>query len=97
MYINTARLLLREFITDNLDAMMRCDSDPLVVQYVCYGPLTQTECEQELAFHIAHQLTQPRTFYPLHGPSPSHPVLALGSLGYRAPTGGHPTGNCSSQ
>ena len=65
MQFYTERLLLREFTWEDLDAVYAYESDPAVVAYVCYGPLTKEECRQELAFHIAHQTAQPRVFYHL--------------------------------
>ncbi len=65
MDITTQRLLLREFTWHDLASVYSYESDPRVVQYVCYGPYTEAECHDQLAFHIAHQTTQPRTFYHL--------------------------------
>lgn len=65
MQISTPRLLLREFVADDLDAILHYESDPIVVQYVCYGPSTRSECERELKFHIEQQLADTRTFYHL--------------------------------
>ena len=62
MQLQTERLVLREFTWDDLDAVHAYESDPAVVMYVCYGPLTKEECRRELAFHIAHQTAQPRVF-----------------------------------
>jgi RimJ/RimL family protein N-acetyltransferase len=65
MQLQTERILLREFTWDDLDAIYAYEADPSVVAYVCYGPVTKAECRQELAFHIAHQIAQPRLFYHL--------------------------------
>jgi ribosomal-protein-alanine N-acetyltransferase len=87
--------VLREFSIDDLDAIVRYESDSLVVQYVCYGPSTRAECEQELRFHLAQQQAQPRIFYhlALSLPEPqtmigwcgikmAHPHDQEGELGY---------------
>jgi RimJ/RimL family protein N-acetyltransferase len=63
MHIQTSRLILREFCWDDLASIYAYQSDPLVVQYVCYGPSTLHECRDDLAFHIKQQTSQARTFY----------------------------------
>ena len=65
MEIRTPRLLLREYMGDDLEAMLAFESDPLVVQYVCYGPYTRKECWQQLTYHIDQQTADPRTYYHL--------------------------------
>lgn len=65
MEILTSRLLLREFIENDLDAIFHYESDPNVVKYVCYGSTTRIDCERELQFHIQHQQLQSRIFYHL--------------------------------
>jgi ribosomal-protein-alanine N-acetyltransferase len=65
MQIQTSRLLLREYIASDFEDMLAYESDPLVVQYVCYGPYTKEACRQQLAWHIAHQSAQPRNYYHL--------------------------------
>lgn len=65
MQLTTARLVLREFAEGDVFAMHQLESDPEVVRYVSYGPSTEEECRQDLAFHIEHQTAQPRRFYHL--------------------------------
>lgn len=65
MELKTDRLLLREFTPNDLEAIYAYESDPVVVKYVCYGPSSKNQCEQELAFHIAQQSMQPRVYYHL--------------------------------
>ncbi len=65
MEIRTPRLLLREYAEHDFDDMFAFESDPLVVQYVCYGPFSKEECWQQLTYHIAHQQAEPRTYYHL--------------------------------
>jgi RimJ/RimL family protein N-acetyltransferase len=65
MEIHTTRLLLREYIADDLEAILAFESDPMVVQYVCYGPYSREECWQDLANHIDQQTAVLRTHYHL--------------------------------
>ncbi|HZR39312.1 MAG TPA: GNAT family N-acetyltransferase [Ktedonobacteraceae bacterium] len=65
MRITTSRLYLREFEMVDLPAVHQYESDPEVVRYVSYGPYTEEECCKDLAFHVAHQSEQPRTFFHL--------------------------------
>ena len=65
MKMETPRLLLREYVADDLEAMLAFESDPLVVQYVCYGPYSREECWRDLAYHIDQQTAVPRTYYHL--------------------------------
>ena len=45
--------------------MLAFESDPLIVQYVCYGPYSREECWQDLAYHIDQQTAEPRKYYHL--------------------------------
>ena len=65
METHTRRLHLREYLESDFDDMFAFESDPLVVQYVCYGPYTKEECWQQLSYHIAHQKADPRIYYHL--------------------------------
>ena len=46
----TARLLLRHFTLDDLEPFMAMHSDPDVVRYVPYGPLSREEAIERLRF-----------------------------------------------
>ena len=63
--LHTERLRLHEFTEADFEDMFAYESDPLVVQYVCYGPYTEEECHRQLEFHVAHQSVQPRKYYHL--------------------------------
>jgi RimJ/RimL family protein N-acetyltransferase len=65
MQLHTERLQLREFTEADFEDVFAYESDPLVVQYVCYGPYTETECRRQLEFHISHQSAHPRKYYHL--------------------------------
>ena len=61
--LTTPRLRLREFHNEDLEDVFAYESDPVVVQYVAYGPYTEEECRQDLAWHVAHQQAIPRHFF----------------------------------
>lgn len=65
MQVSTARLLVREFTWDDLDATYAYESDPLVVAQRCNGRATKAECAAYLGVHLAHQTAQPRVSYRL--------------------------------
>jgi RimJ/RimL family protein N-acetyltransferase len=65
MEIRTPRLCLREYVAEDLAAMLAFESDPFVVQYVCYGPYSREECWRDLAYHLDQQTAEPRKYYHL--------------------------------
>lgn len=65
MKLWTDRLILREYVAEDFEDMFAYESDPLVVQYVCYGPYSREECWQQLSYHIEHQTAVPRIYFHL--------------------------------
>lgn len=63
--LTTPRLLLREWVHDDLLALFELDSDPETVRYVAYGPSALDECRRDLAWHIEQQTVSSRSSYSL--------------------------------
>ena len=65
MELETARLRLREFVIDDVDALYEMESDPEVLHYVTYGPSTRADCIRDIEFHIAQQTSARREIFHL--------------------------------
>jgi len=63
--ITTDRLVLREFVREDFDAVHEYGSDPEVVRYMNWGPNTRAETRRFLERNIQAQIIQPRTSYQL--------------------------------
>ena len=63
--LTTPRLILREWVQDDLPALYELDGDPETVRYVSYGPWTLEECRRDLEWHIKQQASVPRSSYSL--------------------------------
>ncbi|WP_128657496.1 GNAT family N-acetyltransferase [Paenibacillus sp. 598K] len=61
--METERLTLREFTIEDVPAVQRYASDPLVVRYMIWGPNRLEETEQFVAQAIAMQGQNPRRDY----------------------------------
>ena len=62
MQLETERLLLREFTLDDWPAVDAYTSDPLVVQYMSFGPTTAEQTQEHLQWCIAAAQEQPVAF-----------------------------------
>jgi RimJ/RimL family protein N-acetyltransferase len=55
VHLETARLILRQFAPDDLDALVALDADPAVMRYTSGGrPTPRAEMEQRLARYLAY-------------------------------------------
>jgi RimJ/RimL family protein N-acetyltransferase len=63
--LKTPRLVLREFIETDFNAVHQYASDPEVVRYMSWGPNTRTETKRFIQRSIQNQLLNPRTNYEL--------------------------------
>jgi RimJ/RimL family protein N-acetyltransferase len=63
--LETPRLVLREFLPSDLDAMDVYASDPEVVKYEPWGPNTKEQTEQFLSAVLASQREEPRNTFEL--------------------------------
>jgi [ribosomal protein S5]-alanine N-acetyltransferase len=61
----TPRLLLRDFRIDDVDAIHAYASDPEVTRYMFYGPRTDAETREYLAWLLKTQEQQPRMTWEL--------------------------------
>jgi RimJ/RimL family protein N-acetyltransferase len=65
MQLETARLTLREFSIDDWPAVYAYVADPLVVQYMSFGPSTPEQTRDHLHWCCATAHEQPRRIYEL--------------------------------
>ena len=65
MHLESERLLLREFTLDDWSAVNAYTSDPRVVQYMLFGPTTESQTREYLAQGMATAAQQPRRIYEL--------------------------------
>jgi len=65
MVIETDRLIIREFIENDKEAVHEYASDPLVTRYTLWGPNTIEDTESFLGRMLEMQLELPRTGYEL--------------------------------
>lgn len=65
MQLETTRLTLREFRADDWPDVNVYTSDPLVVQYMSFGPTTIDQTREHLQWCIAAAQEQPRRIYEL--------------------------------
>jgi ribosomal-protein-alanine N-acetyltransferase len=63
--ISTDRLVLREFVRDDFEAIHQYASDPEVVKYMPWGPNTRDETRRFIERRIQALVVQPRTDYNL--------------------------------
>lgn len=63
--IRTPRLWLRDFVSDDLDAVHHYASDPIVTRYMFYGPRTLPETRDYLEGVLVDQHAQPRRMWEL--------------------------------
>jgi ribosomal-protein-alanine N-acetyltransferase len=63
--VRTARLILRDFEPNDLDAVHGYASDPVVTRYMFYGPRTVAETHSYLERMLASQREQPRLVWEL--------------------------------
>jgi RimJ/RimL family protein N-acetyltransferase len=61
----TARLTLRDFIADDVDAIRAYASDPEVTRFMFYGPQTGAETQAYLNRMLASQRAEPRVLWEL--------------------------------
>lgn len=79
--LNTERLILRELMESDFDAIHEYSSDPEVVKYMQWGPNTPRDTREFILSVIARQHTDPREDYEL---AIIHPVEGLiGGCGIR--------------
>jgi len=65
MYLETERLIIREFEEKDLEAVHAYASDPLVTRYMLWGPNTLDDTKGFIGRVLALQQEQPRTGYEL--------------------------------
>jgi RimJ/RimL family protein N-acetyltransferase len=65
MHLESERLLLREFSLSDWPAVHAYTSDPAVVQYMPFGPTTETETREHLSQCLATAAEHPRRIYEL--------------------------------
>jgi len=65
MQIHTERLVLRDFLQEDLHAIHEYASDPLVVKYMTFGPNTLEDTQNFLNRAMGKQGADPRTDYEL--------------------------------
>jgi RimJ/RimL family protein N-acetyltransferase len=63
--IRTERLVLRDLVPSDLEALYACTSDPDVTRFMYYAPMSLTQTEEYLAEMIAAQLLWPRRAWEL--------------------------------
>ena len=63
MQLKTTRLLIRDFIDTDLDAVYAYGSDPEVVRYMVFPPSTLAGTREHIARCMALALVQPRCVY----------------------------------
>jgi RimJ/RimL family protein N-acetyltransferase len=65
LQLETERLILREFAADDWQDLNAYTSDPLVVQYMSFGPTTAEQARAYIDGCLARALEQPRRLYEL--------------------------------
>ena len=65
MRLETQRLLLRELRTSDLDAIHEYASDPIVVKYMTFGPITIQDSKNFIAKALSKQKAEPKTDFTL--------------------------------
>jgi RimJ/RimL family protein N-acetyltransferase len=63
--LRTARLVLREFVKTDFDAVFAYSSDPKVTRYLFFGPRDEESTAEYLEELLASQIEQPRTRFEL--------------------------------
>ena len=63
--IRTERLVLRDLLPSDLEALHACTSDPGVTHFMYYAPMSLSQTEQYLREMIAAQLLRPRRAWEL--------------------------------
>jgi [ribosomal protein S5]-alanine N-acetyltransferase len=63
--VRTARLVLREFVMSDFDAVHAYSSDPRVTRYMFFGPRDEDSTTEYLEELLASQMEQPRTRFEL--------------------------------
>jgi RimJ/RimL family protein N-acetyltransferase len=63
--IRTERLVLRDLLSSDLEALHACTSDPDVTRFMYYSPMSLTQTEEYLHDMIAAQLLRPRKAWEL--------------------------------
>jgi [ribosomal protein S5]-alanine N-acetyltransferase len=58
--VQTARLMLRDFVAADLPALHACTSDPAVTRYMYYAPMTEAQTREYLLELLASQMQRPR-------------------------------------
>jgi ribosomal-protein-alanine N-acetyltransferase len=61
--LTTPRLLIREFVENDLADVLEYEVDPEVVHYVAYRPSTAEECRQMLVVFLEEQRKIERNYY----------------------------------
>ncbi|HSL44261.1 MAG TPA: GNAT family N-acetyltransferase [Anaerolineales bacterium] len=65
MRLESERLVLREFAMEDWPAVNAYTSDPVVVQYMPFGPTTEAQTREHLSQCLATAVEQPRRIYEL--------------------------------
>jgi [ribosomal protein S5]-alanine N-acetyltransferase len=65
MQLETERLILREFAPDDWPDLNAYTSDPLVVQYMSFGPTTAAQAQEYIQGCLTRAQEQPRRVYEL--------------------------------
>ena len=65
MHLESERLLLREFTLADWPAVNAYTSDPIVVQYMAFGPTTEAQTREHLSQCLATATEKPRRIYEL--------------------------------
>lgn len=65
MQLETERLIIREFVPEDLEAVHAYASDPLVTRYMIWGPNTEAETREYIRSMIDMQNQSPRQSYEL--------------------------------
>jgi RimJ/RimL family protein N-acetyltransferase len=63
--LKTARLTLREFVTEDFEAVLAYSSDPRVTRYLFFGPRDAESTQEYLEELLASQRERPRTRFEL--------------------------------
>jgi len=63
--VRTGRLILREFVKSDFDAVFAYSSDPKVTRYLFFGPRDAESTAEYLEELLASQIEQPRTRFEL--------------------------------
>src|SRR5207248_438854 len=95
MRLTTERLLLREFVEEDWEAVLAYQTDPLYLRYYAWTQRTEGDVREFVGWFLAHQQEQPRLKFQLAvvlkaegrligncGVRVNDPVLLEGNIGY---------------